>query len=136
MSITSKSTRIAELAPWVKLAHEHRGWQPDVEPTRSGPPPPWNYRNRAIELAHQSRALIDLGTGGGEQFAQICQGFEGKAVATESWTRNVPVASALLHPLGVQVVKASSLNLPFGDSSFDLLLNRHERFAAAEAARV
>ena len=49
---------------------------------------------------------------------------------------NAPVARDRLRPLGAEVVRADSLRLPFGDASFDLVLDRHEALEPAEVARV
>ena len=77
-----------------------------------------------------------MGTGGGECFSEICRGHDGLAVATEEWPPNVPVASARLSAIGAPVVHASSLHLPFGAASFDLVLDRHEELYPAEVARI
>jgi len=57
-------------------------------------------------------------------------------VATEEWTVNVPVAKKRLAKLGYQVVNCQSVELPFKDASFDLVLNRHEDLDPGEVARV
>ena len=77
-----------------------------------------------------------MGTGGGERFSRLCDGYRGTAVATEGWPPNVPVAAARLAPMGVQVVHASGLRLPLADGSIDLVLNRHEELDPADVARV
>src|SRR5437764_14111697 len=77
-----------------------------------------------------------MGTGGGEVFERILDRFRGRAVATEAWAPNVPVAAERLGRLGVAVVHANNLELPFASTSFDLVLNRHEELTPAEVARV
>lgn len=77
-----------------------------------------------------------MGTGGGEVFADLCKAYRGRATTTESWHVNVPIAKACLSPLGVEVVRAGSLQLPFQDGAFDLVLNRHEELDPAEVGRV
>ena len=79
---------------------------------------------------------VGLGTGGGERFAEICRDYAGRAVATEEWQPNVPVASARLALMDAQVVHASSLHLPFDAGAFELVLNRHEELDPAEVSRV
>ena len=66
-----------------------------------------------------------MGTGGGEAFGDLCDGYPGFAVATEGWSGNVLVAAERLSPRGIPVVHASSLQLPFADGSFELILNCH-----------
>jgi SAM-dependent methyltransferase len=49
---------------------------------------------------------------------------------------NAPVARDRLRALGVGVVRADSLRLPFADAAFGLVLDRHEALEPAEVARV
>jgi SAM-dependent methyltransferase len=78
---------------------------------------------------------LDLGTGGGERFADIIAGYALDAVATEEWQPNVAVAATSLRPHHGTVVHCSSLRLPFADASFDLVLSRHESIMPSEIAR-
>jgi SAM-dependent methyltransferase len=59
-----------------------------------------------------------------------------RALATEEWGRNAPVAAQRLADLGVGVVRAPSTALPLRAASFDLVLARHEAIRPAEVARV
>jgi SAM-dependent methyltransferase len=77
-----------------------------------------------------------MGTGGGEVLARVLAGYQGRAVATEEWFRNAPVAGERLRSLGVPVIRADSYQLPFADAAFGLVLNRHEALIPAEVARV
>ena len=113
-----------------------RGWTFDMQALPLGPELPWDYEARARELLAGTGSVLDMGTGGGELFAEICRGYTRMATATESWPPNVPVASARLAPMGIAVVHASSLHLPFADSAFDLVLERHEELDLTEVARV
>lgn len=80
--------------------------------------------------------MLDLGTGGGERLAGLVP-LPAETFATEAYAPNVPIASARLEPLGVTVVAAKSdEDLPLDDDQFDLVINRHERFAAAEVWRI
>jgi SAM-dependent methyltransferase len=111
-------------------------------------PEPWDYRYRVEHLAGEARAMADLGTGGGEFVASL--GIRAPlTIATEGWLPNVPVADQRLRPLGVHVVAVEGApdnaqqrfldlegRLPFRDSSFDLVIDRHEAFRATEVARV
>ena len=113
-----------------------KGWTFDVIAVRLGSEMPWDYESRARQLLSTADSVLDMGTGGGERFSEICKSHSGLAVATEAWPPNVPVAAARLAPMGVAVVRASSLQLPFADGAFDLVLNRHEELDPAEVARV
>ena len=108
----------------------------DVRPTPLGPVAPWSYVDRALELMADARSVLDMGTGGGETFSQLCDGYGGLAIATEGWSGNVPVAARWLGAMGVPVVHASSLRLPFASASLDLVLNRHEKLEPADVTRV
>ena len=84
----------------------------------------------------ESHSMLDMGTGGGERLAGLVP-LPVETFATEAYAPNVPIASARLEPLGVTVVAAKSdEDLPLDDDQFDLVINRHERFAAAEVWRI
>ena len=113
-----------------------QGWTFAYEPVPLGPPVPWDYEARAGELASGATTVVDLGTAGGEVFERILGGFAGRAVATEGWGPNVPVAARRLRPLGVNTVHALNLTLPFAAESIDLVLDRHEELLPSDVARV
>jgi SAM-dependent methyltransferase len=110
-------------------------------------PLPWDYTALAAEALRSATAAVDLGTGGGE-FLDAFPELPARMAATESWAPNVPVAAERLAPRGVPVVYCDGAadnalqsgdeagGLPFRDAAFDLVLSRHEAFAAAEVARV
>src|SRR5215831_6297306 len=114
--------------------------------------PTWRYWDLVAEPASAAPSLLDLGTGGGEQLAGLCERIATRpplTVATESWPPNVPVAARRLAPLGIPVVHAEGAprndeqaadelrgRLPFGDGAFALVIDRHEAFNAREVARV
>ncbi len=131
------------------LAQPFTGWdfsflsgRIDVEPE------PWDYRGRVMRLAGGARAMLDMGTGGGEFVASL----ESRApltVATEAWPPNVPIAAGHLRPIGVYVVADEGApdnvahgpgtergRLPFRGSTFDAIINRHNAFLPSEVARV
>ena len=130
-----REERLAELRPYAERARRMEGWSFDVNMVSLGPPTPWSYDGRAVELLRDAGVVVDMGTGGGERFSRLCDGYDGIAVATEGWPPNVPVAAARLAPVGVQVVHASGLRLPLADGSVDLVLNRHEDLDPADVAR-
>jgi len=114
--------------------------------------PPWRYWDLVAELSPGAGAMLDLGTGGGEQLAayrDVAGGRPPFTVATESWPPNVPVAAARLRALGVPVVHTEGApdnnaqaaderrgRLPFRDATFALVIDRHEAFNAGEVHRV
>ena len=137
MNTADRIQHTERLRPYVERARRMRGWALEYDsPTKLGPGPPWDYELRARELLEGARSVLDLGTGGGEFFAGVCDGYRGLAVATEEWAPNVPVAASRLSAAGIPVVHASSEHLPFADGSFDLLLDRHEALDPEDAGRV
>lgn len=109
---------------------------------------PWDYRAIVEAEAVRATRMLDMGTGGGERLAEM-KSLPGRTVATEGWAPNVPVAAARLAPLGIPVVHDEGAidnvdqterpprgRLAFRDAAFDLVINRHEAFVAAEVFRV
>ena len=135
--MADRAARLAELAPWVERARSSTGWDFSWLALRHlDPGPPWNYESAARDAARFARAVLDLGTGGGERFARIAAGSSARCVATEEWPINATVAGRRLQPLGISVVAAESARLPLRDNTFDLVLSRHEAIEPAEIARV
>ena len=100
---------------------------------------PWSYSTRAAALMRQSRAVIDLDTGGGERFLKLHENWPKKVVATEDYPPNFRLATERLTPLGATVIDVELTDtalMPFEDSEFDLVMNRHAAFNPAEVARI
>jgi SAM-dependent methyltransferase len=132
-----RSETLRHLQPYIQRAKGFSGWSlhdVDVRPLEPGPP--WDYEAIARDQVSRARAVLDQGTGGGEVLSRVIDGLSARVVATEPWVVNAPVARRRLAPLGVRVVRCSSLHLPFGDAGFDLVLDRHEELDPAEVARV
>lgn len=99
-------------------------------------PLPWDYRELVLQRMSHASAMLDMGTGGGEFLAEL-GALPACTAATEAYPPNQPLARARLAPLGVQVVDVQDDGqLPFAAAAFDLVINRHESFAAAEVFRV
>ena len=131
-----ESTR-RRIGPFVERARRFSGWQLQAfDPAPLGPGPSWSYETRATALLREANSVLDLGTGGGERFEALSASFSGRAVATESWSVNVPVAAARLRPRGISVVRCSSLRLPFRDASTEVVLSRHEELDPKEIERI
>ena len=120
------------------LQQELVGWDFSyLEPRWLSQPTSWDYPALARQKIAQAQTLLDMGTGGGEMLASLAP-LPPHSFATESYPPNIPVARARLEPMGVQVA-ATRLDqdiLPFENDFFDLVLNRHESFSAAEVQRV
>ncbi|HEY7268312.1 MAG TPA: hypothetical protein VH951_00665 [Dehalococcoidia bacterium] len=135
--MTSDAAALRErLRPHVETARDFTGWTFDYEPRRIGPPKPWSYSGRAREFLRDASSVLDLGTAAGERFGTLLDGYAGRAVATEEWHVNAPLAARHLHSLGGDAVRALSITLPFGDDAFDLILSRQEQLDPFEVARI
>jgi SAM-dependent methyltransferase len=100
---------------------------------------PWSYTTRAGELMGGISSVIDLDTGGAERFLSLRHRWPQRVVATEEYPPNVILANERLAAAGAGLVRArvgDDEPMPFADESFDLVLNRHAAFNAAEIARV
>ena len=100
---------------------------------------PWSYLDRAAELMKRSSSVIDLDTGGGEKLLSLHEHWPPRVIATEEYPPNFKLATKRLSPLGARVVSTSISNIapmPFADTEFDLILNRHAAFNSDELARV
>jgi SAM-dependent methyltransferase len=117
--------------------HEFSGWDfAYVSRRLIESQPSWDYRQLILEKIHQAKALLDMDTGGGE-FLSSLRPLPTLSCATEGYPPNVPIAKARLEALGVQVIDTSAtVDLPFRDNSFDLVINRHGDFLAAEVHRL
>jgi SAM-dependent methyltransferase len=129
---------INQLRPWIEKARNFSGWSfPDIRVDYLEPGPPWDYQALVREHAARASSMVDLGTGGGEFYSTIADGFAGRAVATEEYHVNAPVARGRLEPLGAHVVHASAdRGLPFAGASFDLVIDRHEALDPNDVARI
>lgn len=138
MSANDRRTQaLVELQPYIERARAFSGWNfSELDVRHLDPRMPWDYEAIARAAAQSAARIVDLGTGGGERLASIVGGLGARVVATEEWVVNAPVARARLAPIGVDVVRADSLRLPFGAEAFDLVLDRHEALEPPEVARV
>lgn len=125
----------SELAPYLERAAAVSGSSFEFEPETLEPAPPWDYEVLARALVLGAGSILDLGTGCGEVLSRILAGARARAVATEAWSVNAALAARRLGDLS-RVVRASSLELPFANSSFDLVLSRHEEIEPAEVGRI
>jgi len=101
--------------------------------------PPWSYVDKARELMLKSKAVLDIGTGGGERLLELEDCFPKRVAATEGYPPNLALARRRLSPHGVEVVEAEEslkAKLPFSNGEFDLVIDRHSAYNASEVARV
>lgn len=132
-----RAETLEHLRPYIERARRFSGWDLSelrVRPLEPGPP--WDYEAIARERAAGASQVLDLGTGGGEVLSRVADGLPARFAATEEWVVNAPLARDRLRPMGIDVVRASSLRLPFRGGAYDLVLSRHEELAPAEVVRV
>ncbi|CAN5869216.1 hypothetical protein BH24ACT15_BH24ACT15_34710 [soil metagenome] len=86
------------------------------------------------DAASSMTHLLDVGTGGGEVFADLAA-LAGVAVAIDHQPKMVHAARQRLPPQ-VWVVAGDGFGPPFAAASFDLVTNRHAQVDLHECARV
>ncbi|WP_433939256.1 class I SAM-dependent methyltransferase [Paenibacillus lautus] len=97
---------------------------------------PWSLGSVVLPLMRNAATMLDMGTGGGE-FLSSLQPLPKSVYATEGYKPNVQIAKQRLEPLGVNVVYfEEDSSLPFKDRYFDLIINQHESYSAAEVRRI
>ncbi len=132
-----RAATLAMLRRVVERARSFKGWVfGDLSIRHLDPPPPWVYEEEVRERASGRSCAIDMGTGPGERLADLREHLPDRLVAREEWPQNAPRAHARLAPLGVDVLHCRSVQMPFADDAFDLILNRHEELEPVEIARV
>lgn len=119
------------------IAHIH-GWDfSHIEGRYTEPDSlPWDYRQTILRYLSQDMKLLDIDTGGGEFLLSLNHPPENTA-ATENYPPNVALCKEVLLPLGIAFRPgAGKGKLPFSDSRFDMVIDRHGDFNAAEIYRV
>ncbi len=97
---------------------------------------PWDFAALVQQYRRDDLHLLDMDTGGGEFLLSLGHPFE-RTAATEGWAPNIALCSERLLPLGIDFREMRDPKaMPFADASFDLVLNRHGAYDAAELWRV
>lgn len=97
---------------------------------------PWDYREKILKHLKSEMRILDIDTGGGEFLLSLHHPYENTA-ATESYPPNVELCRQTLLPLGIDFRPGGgTTELPFENSSFDMVINRHGDFNAEEIYRV
>lgn len=97
---------------------------------------PWDFAALVQQYRHDDLHLLDMDTGGGEFLLSLGHPFE-RTAATEGWAPNIALCKERLLPLGIDFrAMTDPKAMPFADASFDLVLNRHGAYDAAELWRV
>jgi SAM-dependent methyltransferase len=101
-------------------------------------PVPWDYQDVVGRYLRPGSRVLDIGTGGGEQFLKLVPligagtGIDASADMVATARANTP--ADLAGKVSFAVMDAGRLTFP--DASFDLVLNRHAPVYAAEIVRV
>ena len=97
---------------------------------------PWDYQRIILNNLSPDMKLLDIDTGGGEFLMSLRHPYE-KTSATEAYPPNVQLCSEILLPLGIDFRPGNGKGvLPFADSEFDIVINRHGDLNAKEIYRV
>lgn len=96
----------------------------------------WSYGSIVLPYLKNVHSMLDMGTGGGELLSKL-RPLPSSVYATEAYKPNIPIASMRLEPLGIKVVEIEEDDLlPFCESSFNLIINRHESYSPKEVKRI
>ena len=120
-----------------RIAHIH-GWDFSHLDGRyeEGQDIPWNYDAIVRTYLKPDMKLLDYDTGGGEYLLSLHHPY-GNTAATEGYPPNVALCREKLIPLGIDLKECSDAShIPFGNASFDLVINRHGDFVPAELYRI
>lgn len=114
-----------------------RGWDFSyIDGRSSSDNLPWDYREIILKYLKPSDKLLDMGTGGGEFLLTLNHPYHLTSV-TESYPPNVQLCFDKLSPLGIEVKQTfDDKKLSFDDSTFDIVISRHESFDVSEVNRI
>jgi SAM-dependent methyltransferase len=97
---------------------------------------PWDYQAEILNHLRPEMQILDIDTGGGEFLLSLGHPHS-RTAAMENYPPNVSLCAETLLPLGIDFRPGSGSGpLPFEDSRFDLVINRHGDFNASEIFRV
>ncbi|WP_099203760.1 class I SAM-dependent methyltransferase [Scatolibacter rhodanostii] len=98
--------------------------------------PPWDYREKVKAFLKPQTRLLDMDTGAGEFLLSLRHPYALTSV-TESYPPNVELCQKRLTPLGITVAAVEgTAKLPFEESSFDVVINRHGSYDIKELKRI
>lgn len=97
---------------------------------------PWDYEALVRQYLKGGMDVLDYDTGGGEFLLSLNHPYD-KTAATEGYPPNVELCAERLLPLGIDFKECGDpAQIPFPNEAFDLVLNRHGSFDAAEIFRL
>ena len=126
--IWEKEESIAQIKGW-DFSHIHGRYEEENSL-------PWDYATIIHELLREDMKLLDYDTGGGEFLLSLHHPYRNTA-ATEGYPPNVQFCREKLLPLGIDLRECADAScVPFNDSSFDIIINRHGDFDPSEIRRM
>ncbi len=97
---------------------------------------PWDYAAIIRSYLKDNFCLLDTDTGGGE-FLLSLRHSNRRTSATEGYPPNVQLCRETLLPLGIDFREMKDCSqMPFKDSRFDMVINRHGDYCIPELFRV
>lgn len=97
---------------------------------------PWDYTDVIKRYVHDNHRILDIDTGGGEFLLSLRHPYQ-LTSATEGYPPNVELCRKKLGSLGIDFHEMSDyLKMPFADSTFDMVINRHGSYDANEIYRI
>lgn len=97
---------------------------------------PWDYEEIVKQHLYRNLDIMDYDTGGGEFLLSLNHQYD-RTSATEGYPPNVKLCTEKLLPLGINFKECHNpQKVPFGDESFDLIINRHGDFDVSELFRL
>ncbi|MBR6580358.1 MAG: class I SAM-dependent methyltransferase [Ruminococcus sp.] len=97
---------------------------------------PWNYEAVIKRYMRDNHRILDIDTGGGEFLLSLEHPYH-LTSATEGYPPNVELCRNKLGSLGIDFHEMSDYSkMPFADSGFDVVINRHGSYDANEIYRI
>ena len=97
---------------------------------------PWDYQRIVLERLRPEMKLLDIDTGGGEFLLSLHHPYANTSAA-EAYPPNVRLCEQTLLPLGIDFRAGDGKDtLPFDDSAFDIVINRHGDFNVQDLHRM
>lgn len=97
---------------------------------------PWDFKSLIKRYLTDEMNLLDMETGGGEFLLELNHPYQHTA-AIEGYGPNIDFCTEKLVPLGIDFKAADGADiLPFGNSVFDVVVNRHGDYSCSELRRV
>jgi SAM-dependent methyltransferase len=128
---------IEELKGIADSVGDRRGW--DFSRVKSETDPvPWNYPDVVRKYVSADHEVLDVGTGGGEQFSKLASSFR-QGIGIDPDLSMIDAANKNLSSApsrNLRFQQGSAEKVPFEDESFDIVLNRHAPVMPQEVLRV